>query len=125
LNIILHSRYWPVHSPTHTNFRRRQKLQNSGGTTLIPEQLRHRSVPRRPLPFRCLANCAPHGYPLIFPLAAVFEEVLTRLRGAAVAPPAIVIRRFPNLGQIETSVGLDWWGISGVARQRGKASDYL
>jgi hypothetical protein len=99
LSIILRSRYWPSHLPTHTNFRRRQKLQNSGCTSLIPEQLRHGSVPRRPLPFRCLANCAPHGDPLILPLAAVFEEVFARLRGTAAAPPALVIRRFfPTVG---------------------------
>jgi hypothetical protein len=37
----------------------------------------------------------------MLPLAAVFEEVFARLRGTAAAPPAFVIRRFPNL----TSVG--------------------
>jgi hypothetical protein len=42
---------------------------------------------------------------LILPLAAVFEEVFARLRGIAAAPPAFIIRRFPHLSQLGTSVG--------------------
>jgi hypothetical protein len=42
---------------------------------------------------------------LILPLGAVFEEVFARLGGTAAAPPAFVVRRFPDLGQIGTNVG--------------------
>jgi hypothetical protein len=35
----------------------------------------------------------------------VLEEVFARLRGTAAAPPAFIIRRFPDLGQIGASVG--------------------